>query len=95
MAKKKGRKTRRSAASAASFLRGAIVDRNIDEALAQSLLFAIAAKKPPWNPKPSAGACTPKKICTATILCMITAGGDRITCGKTQIFRPECKVVAI
>jgi hypothetical protein len=95
MAKRKARKSRRSAASAASYLKGVIVDRNIDDALVHSLQFAIAAKKPPWNPKPSAGACTPKKICTATLLCMITVGGDRITCGKTQIFRPECKVVAI
>lgn len=95
MAKKKGKKVKRSAASAANYLKGIIVDRNIDEALVQSLNFAIAAKKPPWNPKPSAGACTPKKICTATILCMITQGGDRITCGKTEIFRPGCPIIKI
>jgi hypothetical protein len=93
MAKKKGSKVKRSAASAASYLMGGIVDRNIDEALVHSLNFAVAAKKAPWNPKPSARVvCSSKGICTATILCMITVGGDRITCGKTQIFRPECKI---
>jgi len=85
MAKKK------SPADAYEFLRGEIASRHSDELVQQGLGLQLLLRRQ-FDPKPSTGGCTPKNICTASILCLITEGPDRSGCEKTGIFRPDCPI---
>jgi hypothetical protein len=71
------------------FLRGEIARRHADDLVQQGLGLQLLVRRQ-YDPHPSTGACTPNKICTASILCLITEDGGRVGCGKTGIFRPDC-----
>jgi hypothetical protein len=91
-----GVRSRPSRADAvARFIRGDIVDRHLNDLMQHSSGLQLLARKKPWDPKPSVGACTPKNICTASILCLLTIGPGRVGCGKTEILNPNCPIVKL
>jgi hypothetical protein len=71
------------------FLRGEIVGRYQDELVQQGLGLQMMVRRQ-YDPHPSTGGCSAKKICTASILCLITEGPGRVGCENTGIFRPDC-----
>jgi hypothetical protein len=73
------------------FLRGEIVSRHTDELTQQAFGLQLMVRRQ-YEPHPSTGACTAKKICTASILCLITEGPGRFGCENTGIFRKDCPV---
>lgn len=81
-----------SADEVMTMLKGDILGRHMDDLAERAFGLQLMARRQ-YDPKPSIGACTPKTICTAGILCLITEGKGRVGCGKTGIFRPDCPVV--
>jgi hypothetical protein len=73
------------------FLHGEIASRHSDELVQQGLGLQLLVRRQ-YEPHPSTGACSAKKICTASLLCLITEGPGRFGCGNTGIFRPNCPV---
>jgi len=92
MAKKKSSLAKSPPNDVVEFLRGDIASRHVDELAQQAFGVQLLVRRA-YDPKPSVGACTPKMICTAGILCLITEGKGRVGCGATGIFRPDCPVI--
>jgi hypothetical protein len=93
MAKKKASPAKSQPDDAVEFLRGDLASRHLDELMQQSIAIQLTVRRA-YDPKPSEGGCTPKRICTAGILCLITEGKGRIGCEPTGVFRPDCKLLA-
>ncbi len=83
---------KRKPVNAGEFLQGEIANRHLDDLLQQGLGLQLLVRRD-YNPKPSVGACSPKGICTASILCLITEGPGRTGCEPTGVFRPDCPIV--
>jgi hypothetical protein len=75
----------------ATFLQGEIVDQNLDRMAHHAHALQLMVRSGKAKPNPSVGACTPKGICTVTILCLITKS-PRITCGASEVFNPDCPI---
>ena len=96
MAKKRKRAQRRPASPEAAvtrFLRGRIANRKVGDLLFHGFGLQMVLRQQ-QEPQPSATSfCTQSNICTVSIPCMLTKGGDRIGCGKTEVLNPKCPII--
>jgi hypothetical protein len=76
------------------FLQGNLTSRHVDELFHQGLGLQMLVRQN-YDPHPSTGTCTGKRICTASILCLITEGAGRTGCEPTGIFRGDCPILPI
>lgn len=87
MAKKK------TPAKPKEFLQGDLTSRHLDDLFHQGIGLQMLVRQK-YDPHPSTGTCTAKRICTASILCLITEGAGRTGCNPTGIFRTDCPILA-
>ena len=95
MAKRKKSRQRRPSPprSVTKFFRGRIADRTAVDVLFHGFSLQMALRKQ-QDPQPSRTSfCTENNICTVSIPCMLTKGGDRIGCGPTEVLNPKCPIV--
>jgi hypothetical protein len=78
---------------AKEFLQGDLASRHTDTLFHQGLGLQMLVRQN-YDPHPSTGTCTAKRICTASILCLITEGAGRTGCTPTGIFRSDCAILA-
>ena len=75
------------------FLHGDFTSRYVDNLFHQGLGLQMLVRQN-YDPHPSTGTCSAKRICTASILCLITEGKGRTGCGPTGIFRTDCAILS-